>query len=90
VLLGLGTAAAIGIGGALFFALKPQHQTTGTGKLVLRAIARANREVGSTTVVITHNTAIGGMADRVLRMGGGRIVSIEINPHRVDPEVLAW
>ena len=61
-----------------------------TGKLVLTAIARANREVGSTTVVITHNTAIGGMADRVLRMGGGRIVSIEINPRRVDPEVLAW
>lgn len=61
-----------------------------TGKLVLAAIARANREVGSTTVVITHNTAIGGMADRVLRMGGGRIVSIEINPRRVDPEDLAW
>lgn len=61
-----------------------------TGKLVLTAIARANREVGSTTVVITHNTAIGGMADRVLRMGGGRIVSIEINPRRVDPEDLAW
>jgi putative ABC transport system ATP-binding protein len=61
-----------------------------TGKLVLIAIARANREVGATTVVITHNTAIGGMADRILRMGGGRIVSIEINPRRVDPEDLAW
>jgi putative ABC transport system ATP-binding protein len=61
-----------------------------TGKVVLTAIARANRQVGSTTVVITHNAAIAGMADRVLRMGGGRIVSIEINPHRIDPEVLAW
>jgi putative ABC transport system ATP-binding protein len=61
-----------------------------TGKLVLAAIARANREVGSTTVVITHNTGIGGMADRVLRMGGGRIVSTEINPRRVAPEDLAW
>ena len=61
-----------------------------TGKLVLTAIARANREVGSTTVVITHNAAIAGMADRVLRMGGGRIVSIEINPRRIAPEDLAW
>jgi putative ABC transport system ATP-binding protein len=61
-----------------------------TGRLVLTAIARANREVGSTTVVITHNAAIAGMADRVLRMGGGRIVSIEINPRRIAPEDLAW
>ena len=61
-----------------------------TGRLVLTAIARANREVGSTTVVITHNAAIAGMADRVLRMGGGRIVSIEINARRIAPEELAW
>ena len=60
-----------------------------TGKLVLTAIARANREVGSTAIVITHNAAIAGMADRVLRMGGGRIVSIEINPLRIAPEDLA-
>ncbi|MFN9002604.1 MAG: ABC transporter ATP-binding protein [Alphaproteobacteria bacterium] len=61
-----------------------------TGKLVLSAIARANREVGATTVVITHNTAIAGMADRVLRMGGGRIVAIERNLHRLAPEELVW
>ena len=61
-----------------------------TGKLVLTAIARANREVGSTAIVITHNAAIAGMADRVPRMGGGRIVSIEINPLRIAPEDLAW
>ena len=39
-----------------------------TGKLVLAAIARANAELGATTVVITHNSAIAGMADRVLRL----------------------
>ena len=61
-----------------------------TGKLVLSAIARANREVGATTVVITHNAAIAGMADRVLRMGGGRIVAIERNLHRLAPEELVW
>jgi putative ABC transport system ATP-binding protein len=61
-----------------------------TGKLVLSAIARANREVGATTVVITHNSAIAGMADRVLRMGGGRIVAVEANPRRLPPEELVW
>ncbi|QFU18089.1 ABC transporter ATP-binding protein [Microvirga thermotolerans] len=61
-----------------------------TGKLVLAAIARANREVGSTTVVITHNTAIAGMAHRVLRLSGGRIVGIDVNPRRMAPEELSW
>lgn len=61
-----------------------------TGKLVLSAIARANAEMGATTIVITHNAAIAGMADRVLRMGAGRIVAIEANPHRLPPEALAW
>ncbi len=61
-----------------------------TGKLVLSAIARANREVGATTVVITHNAAIAGMADRVLRMGGGRIVAIDRNSRRLAPEELVW
>ena len=61
-----------------------------TGRLVLAAIARANRETGTTAVVITHNAAIGGMADRVLRMGGGRIVAIDTNTRRLAPEELAW
>jgi putative ABC transport system ATP-binding protein len=61
-----------------------------TGKLVLAAIARANCELGTTTVVITHNSAIAGMADRVLRLGGGRIVGEERNLHRLSPEELSW
>ena len=61
-----------------------------TGKLVLAAIARANKELGTTTVVITHNSAIAGMADRVLRLRGGRIVAIESNPRRLAPEELNW
>jgi putative ABC transport system ATP-binding protein len=61
-----------------------------TGRLVLSAIARANRETGATTVVITHNAAIAGMADRVLRMGGGRIVSAEENPRPLPPGELVW
>jgi putative ABC transport system ATP-binding protein len=61
-----------------------------TGKLVLSAIARVNVELGTTSVVITHNAAIAGMADRVLRLGGGRIVGIERNARRLSPEELSW
>ena len=61
-----------------------------TGKVVLAAIDRANAELGTTTVVITHNAAIAGMANRVLRLGGGRIVGIEHNVTRLRPEELSW
>ena len=61
-----------------------------TGKVVLAAIDRANAELGTTTVVITHNAAIDGMANRVLRLGGGRIVGIEHNATPLRPEELSW
>ena len=44
-----------------------------TGKLVLEAIERVNREVGTTTAIITHNAAIADLADRVLHMRSGAI-----------------
>jgi putative ABC transport system ATP-binding protein len=61
-----------------------------TGKLVLEVIARINRELGTTAVVITHNAAIAGMADRVLYLGGGRIQRIELNAHKLSPSDLSW
>lgn len=61
-----------------------------TGRLVLAAIARVNAELGTTTVVITHNSAIAGMADRILRLSSGRIASEEINTHRVTAEEVTW
>ena len=61
-----------------------------TGKLVLAAIARVNERLGTTTVIITHNAAIAGMADRVLRLAGGRIVDEERNPRRLSPEEVSW
>jgi putative ABC transport system ATP-binding protein len=61
-----------------------------TGKVVLSTIARVNQTLGTTTVVITHNAAIAGMADRVLRLGGGRIVADERNTRRLTPEELRW
>lgn len=61
-----------------------------TGKVVLAAIARANEQLGTTTIVITHNAAIAGMADRVLRLGGGRIVGETRNPRRLSAEEVTW
>jgi putative ABC transport system ATP-binding protein len=61
-----------------------------TGKVVLAAIARVNEQLGTTTVIITHNAAIAGMADRVLRLGGGRIVGEERNSRRLTPDEVRW
>lgn len=61
-----------------------------TGKVVLEVIERIHRELGTTTIVITHNAAIAGMADRVLRLADGRIVSDERNPRRLSPAELSW
>jgi len=61
-----------------------------TGKLVLKVLQDVNRELGTTTAVITHNAAIAGMADRVIRMGSGTIVDIRMNARKVSPEELAW
>ena len=61
-----------------------------TGRLVLAAIAKVNAELGTTTVVITHNSAIAGMATRVLRLSGGRIAREEINPTRIRAEDVTW
>jgi len=61
-----------------------------TGKLVLEVIAKVNIELGTTAMVITHNAAIAGMADRVLRLGNGRIVG-ETRPERkLTPAEISW
>ena len=61
-----------------------------TGLLVLRAIQQVNRELGTTTALITHNAAIADMADRVIRFGDGRLVEVRVNEVRRDPEELTW
>lgn len=61
-----------------------------TGKLVLEVIARVNQELGTTALVITHNAAIAGMADRVVRLVDGRIASIEKPERRLTPSELSW
>ena len=59
-----------------------------TGKVVLAAIARVNKRFGTTIIIITHNAAIAGMADRVMRLGGGRIVGEERNVSRLLADAL--
>ncbi|MGY4829101.1 ABC transporter ATP-binding protein [Sphaerotilaceae bacterium SBD11-9] len=61
-----------------------------TGKLVLEVIARVNAEIGTTTVVITHNAAIAGMADRVMYLGDGRLQRVEANARKCLPSELSW
>ena len=61
-----------------------------TGKLVLEALRKANREFGTLTVVITHNASVAGMADRVLKLRDGQIVGDERNPHPIDPSEIVW
>ena len=61
-----------------------------TGKLVLEVIERISRELDTTTIIITHNAAIAGMADRVLYLGGGRIQRVAHNAHKLQPSELSW
>lgn len=61
-----------------------------TGKLVLEVIARINAELGTTAIVITHNAAIAGMADRVVRLADGRIAGIDKPARRLTPAELSW
>ncbi len=61
-----------------------------TGILVLQAIERVNRELGTTTALITHNAVIAGIADRVLLFGDGRIVDERRNETKLSPEALSW
>lgn len=61
-----------------------------TGKLVLRVLDQVNRETGTTIAIITHNAAIGGLGDTVLRMSSGAIVERTSNARRASVEDIAW
>lgn len=61
-----------------------------TGIQVLQVIEEVNRQLGTTTMVITHNEVIGRMADRVIRLKDGLIDQIEKNAERADPATLKW
>lgn len=62
----------------------------GTGLVVLEAIERINRELGTLTVIITHNAVIADMADRVLHLSDGRLDREYVNEKRAAVGALAW
>jgi putative ABC transport system ATP-binding protein len=61
-----------------------------TGILVLEAIERVNRELGTLTAIITHNAAMAGMADRVIRFSDGKVQGVHRNAARAAPATLVW
>jgi putative ABC transport system ATP-binding protein len=61
-----------------------------TGILVLEAIQRVNEEIGTTTVVITHNAAIAQIADRVIQLTDGQVASVTRNARKIAPRELVW
>lgn len=61
-----------------------------TGIVVLEVIDRVNKELGTTTAVITHNQAISDMADRVVMLADGRITGVRENTYKLSPHELKW
>jgi putative ABC transport system ATP-binding protein len=61
-----------------------------TGRRVLEVLTRVNRELGTITLLITHNAAIGALADRVIRLSSGRIVEETRNARRGSADALVW
>jgi putative ABC transport system ATP-binding protein len=61
-----------------------------TGRRILGLLHQLNRDTGRTVLLVTHNAAVGDMADRVLRLHSGEIVSDTLNDAPVDAEELYW
>ena len=61
-----------------------------TGIVVLEALERVNREMGTSTAVITHNAGISQMADRVVQLTDGRVGEVTLNQTRLSPSDLSW
>jgi putative ABC transport system ATP-binding protein len=61
-----------------------------TGKNVLRLLYDIRQKRAGTIIIVTHNTALGAIADRVVRMRSGMITDIVVNQHPVEPERIDW
>ena len=68
----------------------PALSISTTGIIVLEAIENINRELGTSTAVITHNSVVGAMADRVVRISDGKIAGVDINNQRQNASSLEW
>ena len=61
-----------------------------TGIVVLGALTRVNRELGTTTAVITHNAVQAEIAERVVHLKDGQVVDVVPNAHPKSPQELTW
>ena len=61
-----------------------------TGKAILKLLQDTGRRTGMTVVIITHNSALTAMADRVIRVKNGTVSSIEQNEHPLDIAEIEW
>ena len=61
-----------------------------TGVVVLQALETVNRELGTTTALITHNAGMADMADRVIRFADGAVVEVRVNAQRRPARELVW
>lgn len=61
-----------------------------TGIIVLEALERVNRELGTTTIIITHNVVQGQIAERIIQLKDGRIADVKKNEQKKAPHELKW
>jgi putative ABC transport system ATP-binding protein len=61
-----------------------------TGKAILKLIAKVNREMNKSVMIITHNAALAAMADRVIRVKNGRVENVSLNEHPEPAERIEW
>lgn len=61
-----------------------------TGKLILKLLRVLNQTRQKTMVIVTHNSPVGQIADRVVRMRDGKVVQVINNEHPMDPEAVEW
>lgn len=61
-----------------------------TGIRILTLLKEINQKYNKTVIIITHNTPIGDMGDRVIRMRSGEIIEIKINQNPINPERIEW
>ena len=61
-----------------------------TGKSILKLLFDMSRNNGMTVLIITHNTAISEMADRVIKLKNGKVTSVRMNESPKSPELIEW
>lgn len=61
-----------------------------TGKTILQLLQDTCKNTGRTVIIITHNSALTAMADRVIRISGGKVSSVTLNPNPVSASTIEW